>query len=80
MNRYLYDAEPFSSIEEAKKWITLFVEQEPRNQHRWIIVLKETGESIGTCGFHRWNKEKKEVEIGYVLNPTYWKHGYTTEA
>ena len=33
-----------------------------------------------TCGFHCWNKETGEVEIGYDLYPTYWKQSYTTEA
>ena len=56
VNRYLYDAEPCTSVNEAKQWIDFYLEVEPRNQHRWIIVLSDTGESIGTCGFHCWNK------------------------
>lgn len=80
VNRYLYGTEPCTSVNEAKQWIDFYLEQVPRNQHRWIIVLKSTGESIGTCGFHCWNKETGEVEIGYDLFPTYWRQGYATEA
>ena len=80
VNRYLYDVEPCGSVEEARKWIDLYVESEPRNQHRWIILLKETGEKIGTCGFHCWNRENGEIELGYDLQPSYWRHGYTSEA
>lgn len=80
VNRYLYDAEPFSSVEEAKKWITFYLQPEPRDHHRWIMVQKETGEKIGTCGFHRWNRGTGEVEIGYDLQPAYWRKGYMTEA
>lgn len=80
VNRYLYDADPCASKEEAKEWIDFYLEPEPRKQQRWIMVLKDTGESIGTCGFHCWNEETGEVEIGYDLYPTYWRQGYTTEA
>jgi len=80
VNKYLYDIEPLSSLEEAKTWIGLFLEGEPRNHHRWIMVLKENGEKIGTCGFHRWNRETGEIEMGYDLQPPYWRKGYTSEA
>lgn len=80
VNRYLYDAEPCASEDEAEKWISLFLEDEPRNQHRWVLVLKENGEKIGTCGFHRWNRETGEAEMGYDLQPLYWRKGYMTEA
>ncbi len=80
VNRYLFDAEPCSSAAEAAEWIDFYLEKEPRNQHRWILVLKENGEKIGTCGFHCWNAERYEVELGYDLWPTYWRHGYIYEA
>lgn len=80
VNRYLYDAEPCGSIEEAKKWIAFYLESEPRTHHRWIMVFKENGEKIGTCGFHRWNRENGEIEMGYDLQPAYWRNGYISEA
>lgn len=80
VNQYLFDAEPCSSVEEAQKWIGFYLESEPRNQHRWIIVLKENGEKIGTCGFHCWNRENGEIQMGYDLQPSYWRNGYMSEA
>ena len=80
VNRYLYDVEPCRSVEEAREWIKLYLESEPRNQHRWILVRKEDGEKIGTCGFHRWNRETGEIEMGYDLQPAHWRNGYTSEA
>lgn len=80
VNRYLYDAEPISSLEEAMEIIDFYIESEPRDQHRWIIILKDSNEKIGTCGFHCWNHENGEVELGYDLQPAYWKQGYMREA
>jgi len=80
VNRYLFDAEPCSSIDEAREWIEFNLEDEPRNHHRWIIFRKDNGEKIGTCGFHCWDREAGEIEMGYDLQPAHWRHGYTGEA
>lgn len=80
VNQYLFDAEPCSSVEEAQKLIRFYLESEPGNQHRWIIVLKDSGEKIGTCGFHCWKRETGEIEMGYDLQPSYWRKGYISEA
>lgn len=80
VNQYLYDAEPTSSVEEAKEIIDFYMEPEPRDQYRWILILKENNEKIGTCGFHCWNRATGEVELGYDLQPEYWKRGYMRAA
>ena len=76
----MYDAEPCSSVLEAAGWIDFYHEEEPRNQHRWVLVLKENGEKIGTCGFHCRSAERHEAEPGCDLWPTYRRQGYTYEA
>ena len=43
-------------------------------------MLKNTGERIGTCGFHCHNRETSEIELGYNLYPTYRRQGYAAEA
>ena len=48
--------------------------------HDWAIVLKKSNKMIGTCGFTRIDEDNKTIEIGYVINPTYWGNGYATEA
>ncbi|BBF43141.1 GNAT family acetyltransferase Bsu1853 (YoaA) [Lachnospiraceae bacterium KM106-2] len=80
VNRYLFDEEPYTTIEEAEKLIQFYTEEEPRYQHRWVLVRKDTGEKMGTCGFHCWNRESQECEMGYDLYPDYQNHGYMQEA
>ncbi|MBR6682361.1 MAG: GNAT family N-acetyltransferase [Clostridia bacterium] len=46
----------------------------------WAIVLKRSGKMIGTCGFARFDYDNNSAEIGYVINPLYWRRGYATEA
>jgi ribosomal-protein-alanine N-acetyltransferase len=80
INTYLFDAEPLTSIEEAHNIIDFYCVPEPRAQHRWIIILKETNEKIGTCGFHCWDRESNTCEMGYDLLEKYNGHGYMSEA
>ncbi|HOP11400.1 MAG TPA: GNAT family N-acetyltransferase [Oscillospiraceae bacterium] len=80
VNRYLYDTEPFSNLEEADELIDYFTQPEPRTLHRWILVLKDGGEKIGTCGFHNWDRRNQRAEIGYDLQPDFWGKGYMSEA
>jgi len=47
----------------------------------WGIALRETPEKIiGTIGFWRMEKEHYRSEIGYVLDPAYWRKGIMKEA
>ena len=80
VNEYLYDAEPFQNLREAEELIEYFMQPEPRTLHRWILILKENGEKIGTCGFHNWNRESNCAEVGYDMQPVFWGKGYMSEA
>jgi ribosomal-protein-alanine N-acetyltransferase len=80
VNKYLYDAEPMTDISEADDIINFYLEPEPRNQHRWIIMDKSDKIKMGTCGFHYWNRNDGTVEIGYDLLKEFWGNGYMQEA
>ena len=80
VNRYLFDAEPLTDITGAEEIISLFIEPEPRNQHRWIIINKKDNVKMGTCGFHKWDKNESKVDIGYDLKMEFWRNGYMQEA
>jgi ribosomal-protein-alanine N-acetyltransferase len=80
INRYLYDAEPLTDISGADEIINFYLEPEPRNQHRWVIIKKTDKVKMGTCGFHCWDKGSSKAEIGYELLKEYWGNGYMQEA
>ena len=46
----------------------------------WAICLKSTGELIGDMGFYRLDRVNHKSEIGYILNPDFWRLGYGAEA
>jgi len=78
---YQLDNEPVKTLEEAEE-IVFWANDISDNpdHHRWILELKVHKISIGTCGFHRWDKQNRIAEIGYDLSPEYWKNGYMHEA
>lgn len=65
------DAQEFVSFElgnlENNRW------------NRWIMVLKETNQIVGTCLLF-YNDEDGYWDISYNLGRKYWGKGYVTEA
>ena len=47
---------------------------------RWEIILKSENKIIGSCGFKGFPNNNGEVEIGYMIKPSYQNKGYMTEA
>lgn len=47
---------------------------------RWAIEEKESGQVVGTIGFHSWSKVHLRAEVGYELEPNAWGKGYLSEA
>ena len=45
----------------------------------YLILLKETNESIGMCGLIR-REGLEDIDIGYALLPRFWSKGYAVEA
>jgi ribosomal-protein-alanine N-acetyltransferase len=80
INKYLFDAEPLKTLDEADELINFYLQPEPRPQHRWILTLKSNNTKIGTCGFHCWDTTNQCVDIGYDLLEEYWRQGFMSEA
>ncbi len=68
------------SVEDTVKWLELEVERnESLYWFSWGIVLKKTGELIGSCGLYYY-EEKLMYVIGYNLMKKYWNCGFATES
>jgi len=68
-----------SSPDAAKKELQFF-----RNLHNrrisvyWAITESKTDDMIGACGFEKWSRLHKRLELAYDLNPKYWRQGIAT--
>ncbi|MBM7579172.1 GNAT family N-acetyltransferase [Jeotgalibacillus terrae] len=78
--RFLLDEEVYTEMEEAENFILYNAYHPKKNHNRWAITLKDSGDMIGTCGFHQWDRYNNIAEIGYDLTPDQWGKGYGREA
>ncbi|MBG9786817.1 GNAT family N-acetyltransferase [Brevibacillus laterosporus] len=70
----------FTSVDQAKEMIQLLLDLGKEDKAcRYSIVLKETNEVIGTCGFNYIDREDNRAEIGFDLGRPFWKKGYARE-
>ncbi|WP_096187245.1 GNAT family N-acetyltransferase [Evansella halocellulosilytica] len=76
-----YGMDSLKTIEDASKMVkSLENAYENGSGMRWGMVLKETGEFVGTLGLNNLSVRSKKAEIGYELHPTHWNKGMTSEA
>lgn len=75
-----YFSDPPCDLEEAKGIIEHYQNPEERGHLRYGMFDKVTDVFIGTCGYHYWDAELKQVEIGYDIWKDYWGQGYISEA
>ncbi|HEL0003264.1 GNAT family N-acetyltransferase [Streptococcus equi] len=74
--RYSFPAN--QTIEETRQVIASVYLASPLG--RWGIVLKATGDFIGTLDLHHIQLDLGRAEIGYCLHKHHWGRGYATEA
>lgn len=66
---------------DAEGWIARLTEmQRSGSGLRWGAFDRESGDLIGTCGFHHWDAARFRAEMSYDLSPRYWGQGYMREA
>ena len=76
-----YGSDVISSLEEVEGMLMSFRKGfENQQAIRFGIECLETGQLIGTCGFHNWGKRVNRIEIGYELKHEEEGKGYMTEA
>ena len=71
-----------ASMEDAEDFLDLINKSLDANDGiTWGITMKDDLEKlIGTIGYWRIKKEHYRAEIGYMLNPAFWKQGIMKEA
>lgn len=69
-------------MEETEAFIRMVDEMIDGNKDiNWVIALKEHPERmLGTIGYYRTQHEHYRGEIGYMLDPAYWRKGIMQEA
>lgn len=45
----------------------------------WMVVLKESGVSLGMCGLLK-RDSLEDIDLGYAFLPEYWSQGFASEA
>lgn len=73
--------DPFQTIEETEEMIMVLTNLALKNSAiRYSIILKESNQIIGSCGFNYIDHENARAEIGYDLGKEFWGMGYASEA
>ena len=67
---------------EISRWVLLdwTSQYEKPDYYQWAMVLKETGEPIGSIAAVKVNDSAQWVEIGYCLGRNWWRQGIMSEA
>ncbi|MEX3913935.1 GNAT family N-acetyltransferase [Bacillus paralicheniformis] len=72
---------PFTDVSQARDMIQMINDLSLEGQaNRFSIIVKETDEVIGTCGFNMIDQENGRAEIGYDLGRIHWGKGFASEA
>ncbi len=75
-----YFSDPPCNMDEARGIIAHYQDPEGKDHARFGLFDKRTGAFIGTLGYHFWDPQRKQVEIGYDVWKNYWQQGYISEA
>lgn len=85
LNNKLYDYfeyEPFTSIIECDKYLDRMIERSKTFNSKYWFIRKnnESQKVIGSVCLVDFNENRRSVEIGYSLSPTYWGKGIAFES
>lgn len=76
-----YNLDSFQTDEPAKALVDSFIQRFHNKQGiRWGISFKGDTKLIGTCGLQNLVIQHSRAEIGYDLNPDFWRTGIMSEA
>lgn len=69
------------SVETTKEYLEkAMLPRYNKENYCWYLVLKETNQVIGCIDVNKFDKNKKQAELGWVLSDDYWGKGLMPEA
>jgi [ribosomal protein S5]-alanine N-acetyltransferase len=68
---------PLNRVEAAQRF-ERFLADDENGVEAWAVTLASTGRYIGHA-FLDGSKNVEEVEVGFILDPDIWRHGYGGE-
>jgi ribosomal-protein-alanine N-acetyltransferase len=75
------DEVPLASVDAMQKHIGgLLREHEARTAMNWAIVFKAEGLVVGKAAVHEISWMNRRGELGFLLDPRFWRRGVMTEA
>lgn len=76
-----YGQEPHSSLDDTRAWIErLLIAYDRREALFWCLTLRGKDPAIGSCTLWNIDSGFYYAELGYELDPAYWKQGLMAEA
>ena len=78
--RYLPYAS-WSGMDDAQAWFGRAATRlAAKEAAQFVMVLRESGQVIGSCLLFKFDQESARAEVGYVLGREHWGGGYMLEA
>ena len=73
-----YGQEPHPSIDDTEAWIIQRLQTwyAQRDVLFWCLTPKDEDTVIGSCTFWNFEPGFRCTELGYELNPIYWRQGF----
>ncbi len=75
-----YFSDPPMNREMAAQTIEFFSRPQADPWIRYVLVHYNSGEPVGTCGYHHYDADRRQVELGYDIWKDFWSQRYATEA
>lgn len=77
----LYGEAPHASVEETRRWVQECIDAfQSRSAMVWSLVLRSTVSVIGMACLWNLRQEHRCAEVGFELDPRFWRQGLMSEA
>jgi ribosomal-protein-alanine N-acetyltransferase len=77
---YPWEDRTEQDVQEFVDAFLVLQKEQPRLNFQLVVEVKGEGKLIGNCGIRIDEPGGDVANIGYEIDPEYWRHGYATEA